>query len=232
MEILIVEDEIGLGKSLNNYLSLEGFIVEVAQTLRKARESVEEEPDLIVLDWTLPDGNGIELLRELRKKEVLTPVIMLTAKSELIDKVLGLELGANDYLTKPFEPRELLARINAQLRVLDQLKGNHKHPKYFHEEKTFSNSGIEMNTGIREVRYLGRKVELTRMEFELLRVFLEAPNQVLSRTELLNNVWGYDNFPTTRTVDNHVAQLRKKLGLSFFELVHRVGYRFVPQANE
>ena len=222
MRILLVEDEEALGKNLTKYLAAEGYQTSVSSSLSTARAAILKKPHLVLLDWMLPDGSGTELLREWRKKDVTIPVILLTAKSELVDKVLGLELGANDYITKPFEPRELLARINVQLR-------GYRHPTVFHDEQYIRGAEIEMDTGTRIVKFRGRCVDLTRLEFELLKLFLKAPGQVFPRTELLNTVWGYDNYPTTRTVDNHVSQLRKKFSSHLFELVHRVGYRFVPK---
>jgi DNA-binding response OmpR family regulator len=224
---LLVEDERGLSDNLARYLGNQGFNLEVVETLSAARVAMNNPPDLVILDWMLPDGNGIELIQEWRKKELLIPVILLTAKTELIDKILGLELGANDYLTKPFEPRELVARINAQLRTFQSLGRNSGSTRPRHGEESLSASNIQLNAGTREVHYHGDLIELTPMEFNLLRVFMESPNHVFSRSELLDEVWGYKNFPTTRTVDNHVSNLRKKISPELFEIVYRVGYRFI-----
>jgi DNA-binding response OmpR family regulator len=220
-KLLLVEDERGILNSLSEYLSGEGFDVSLAPTATEAEEALKSAPpSLIILDWVLPDRSGIELLKDWRRRDISLPVILLTAKADLIDRVLGLELGANDYVTKPFEPRELLARIHVQLRHTGA--GTTARPR-------LHSSGIEMDTRAREVRFRGARVELKRLEFDLLQTFLEAPHCVFSRSELLNNVWGYDSYPTTRTVDNHVSQLRRKLRPELFELVHRVGYRFVPR---
>jgi DNA-binding response OmpR family regulator len=167
----------------------------------------------------LPDGQGIDLLRELRNKKNMTPVIILTAKADLIDKVLGLETGANDYLTKPFEPRELLARIHVQERL------NQKGGTAVPEKKVFELNEIVMDLVKREVTFKGTLVELTKMEFDLLHLLLEYPNRAFGREELLNKVWGYENYPTTRTVDTHVLQLRQKFYDDLIETVRGVGYR-------
>jgi DNA-binding response OmpR family regulator len=170
----------------------------------------------------LPDGQGIESLKKWRAKNLQTPVILLTARAELIDKVLGLELGGNDFVTKPFEPRELVARIRVQLRARQPSQGA---PGSI-QPAGLSLGGITLNVSTVEVFYLGSLVAITKTEFELLKMFLENPNQVFSREELLKKVWGYDQFPSTRTVDTHVLQLRQKFRPEMFETVHGIGYRF------
>jgi DNA-binding response OmpR family regulator len=214
--LLLVEDEENIRASLVQYLTKEGFDILEAKTLKEARLCLGEDPHLIILDWMLPDGEGTELLKEWRKSDVSLPIILLTAKAETIDKVLGLELGANDYLTKPFEPRELLARIRVQLRSPSVVSSKSAQLNY---------SAISMDLRMRTVCFEGTPVELTKMEFELLKLFVENPNQVFSREELLNRVWGYDQFPTTRTVDTHILQLRQKLRDNLFETVRGIGYR-------
>lgn len=176
-----------------------------------------KKPDLVLLDWMLPDGQGIDLLRDLRNKGLKVPVIFLTAKADVIDKVLGLESGANDYVTKPFEPRELLARVRLRLRSTSSQAV---------ESDALHSGGIEVNDREKRVFYRRQEVNLTKMEYLLLKLFLENPGRVFSREELLNKVWGYDSYPTTRTVDNHVLQLRQKLKESYFETVRGIGYRF------
>lgn len=215
-KILLIEDELNLQKSLAEYLSKEGFLVITSSSLHDAETSLTEKPDLILLDWMLPDGQGIELIKKWRTAGNMIPIILLTARSELIDKVLGLELGANDYLTKPFEPRELLARIHVQIRSLA--------PKENRDVMTIAN--IQFVTSSREVFYLNTKLDLTKTEYDLLKIFVENPNKVFSREELLNQVWGYDRTPTTRTVDTHILQLRQKTHAELFETMHGVGYRF------
>ena len=210
MKYLLVEDDRALADSLAGYLRGEGFEALPAATLAEARRA--KGYAIVLLDWKLPDGPGIELLKQWRAEGTRVPVILLTARAELVDKVLALELGANDYLTKPFEPRELVARMRAQLRaVLPAAR--------------LSVLGVELCATTRRVTYEGRAVELTRMEFDLLKLLLENPGQVFSRDELLDRVWGYEHYPTTRTVDTHVLQLRQKLSSSLFETVRGVGYR-------
>jgi DNA-binding response OmpR family regulator len=214
--ILLVEDEENFRVSLSKYLTKENFEILEAKTIGEAKGLILQDPDLVVLDWMLPDGEGPDLLKEWRKNDIAIPVILLTARTETIDKVLGLELGANDYLTKPFEPRELLARIRVQLRSTPL-----KQALSFVLE--YGPIFIDLKT--REVFYEKKPAVLTKMEFELLKLFVENPNQVFSRDELLNKVWGYDQFPTTRTVDTHILQLRQKLNDDMFETVRGIGYR-------
>jgi DNA-binding response OmpR family regulator len=214
--LLIVEDDPNLMESLASFLRYEGFEVTVAASLAAARAKITEGPRLVVLDWMLSDGQGVELLKEWRSAGNSVPVILLTARTELIDKILGLEWGANDYVTKPFEPRELLARIRVQLRS----------PNHEVESAKLEGAGISLCPLSREVEYLGQPVAMKKMEFELLKMFLENPDKVFSRDELLNTVWGYDNYPTSRTIDTHVLALRQKFGDETFETVRGIGYRF------
>jgi len=218
--ILLVEDDAVLLESLEDYLAKDGFEVEPVSDLKSAREKLASDPDLLVLDWMLPDGQGIELIREMRESGSNLPVILLTARSELVDKVLGLELGANDYMTKPFAPRELVARIRAQLRSRKEESGGKTG-----DLKILSSGEIRLNSGSMEVRFQDDLVSLTRMEYSLLLFFLENPDQVFSRDEILDSVWGL-RYPTTRTVDMHIAQLRQKFEPAYFETVHGTGYRF------
>lgn len=222
--ILLAEDEVNVRKPLEDYLRKEGFHVVEAASLREAETKIADAPDVILLDWMLPDGQGIELLKKWRRAGVLTPTILLTSRADLVDKVLGLELGANDYVTKPFEPRELVARIRVQLRQIEITQT----PAKAQKEQRVDVSGISLNVTTHEATYTGTILGLTKTEFELLRVFLESPNQVFSREELLKKVWGYDQYPTTRTVDTHILQLRQKTKPDFFETVHGIGYRFRP----
>lgn len=219
-KILLVEDDPGLNLSIREYLEKEGYAVTTATNLADAERSVPEfAPALILLDWMLPDGQGIDFLRKLRARGGRTPVLFLTARAELVDKVLGLETGANDYIVKPFEPRELVARIRAQLRF-----GMNAHSK--NRKSTISAAGIVMDPETRNTTLDGIPIpSLTKMEFDLLRIFCENPGRVFTRDELLTKVWGYESFPTTRTVDTHILQLRQKFGDEKFETVRGVGYR-------
>lgn len=219
-KLLLVEDDTNLSKGVIKFLKTENFEVEHVETLKKAKEKNLEHFNLIILDWMLPDGQGVDFLQEIRRTNSHIPVIMLTARTELMDKVIGLEIGANDYITKPFEPRELIARIRVQLRTL-----NTQAPK-----KSISHiqrGEIQINIETREVRFKNKPVNLTKMEYDLLKLLIENPGKVFTRDEILNKVWGFENFPTTRTVDTHMLQLRQKFDDSLFETVRGVGYRFV-----
>lgn len=214
--ILIVEDDINLGPSLKKVCEAEGMEATLLNTLAKARDAALDSFDVVILDWMLPDGQGIDFLKEIKQQVKSLPVIMLTARTELIDKVLGLETGANDYMTKPFESRELIARIRVQLRDKSVMKEK--------EEKIIIGKlSIELQS--REVVYDGKKISLTKMEYELLKILAENPKQTFSRENLLDKVWGYDNFPTTRTVDTHVLQIRQKTGDDIIETIRGLGYR-------
>lgn len=217
--ILIVEDDEGLGSTLRTFLRDEGYNVDLAPSITEAKTKDYSEYELMILDWMLPDGQGIDYLRELRGEGVKLPVIMLTARTEVIDKVVGLESGADDYLTKPFEPRELAARIRVQLRHQSE-KGESG------QESTQMKLGeLMIDRERREVTYKGNITDFTKMEYEFLVLLAESPNRAFSREEILNKVWGYENYPSTRTVDTHVLQIRQKLYDGLIETVRGVGYR-------
>jgi two-component system, OmpR family, alkaline phosphatase synthesis response regulator PhoP len=223
--ILLVEDEPGLVLTLTDRLSSEGYTVEAATDgeaglVRAAGEGF----DLIILDVMLPRLNGFDLCRDLRQRGVLTPVIMLTARGQVFDKVVGLKLGADDYVTKPFEMAELLARIESLLRRVPAV------PAPLSEGYQFGPVRIDFRRA--EVTSEGQTVELSAREFGLLRYFIEHRGSTISRDELLNEVWGYNSVPSTRTVDVHVAWLRQKLEPNprhpqFILTVHGLGYKFV-----
>lgn len=220
--VLVVEDDPALARSLNDYLAREGFDVQLAASLALGRRALADfRPDVMVLDWMLPDGQAIDWVKELRRNNDPIRVLILTARAEVVDRIVGLETGANDYLTKPFEPRELVARIRVQARELARVPP---------PSSKLAARGICVDLITREVTSASVPVQLTRMEFELLRVMLESPNKVFSREELLNLVWGFETFPTTRTVDTHILQLRQKLDAQAFETVRGVGYRFRTEA--
>lgn len=218
-KVLIVEDDEGLGSTLRTFLRDEGYDVELTPNITQAKTKDYSSYELMILDWMLPDGQGIDYLRELRATGVKLPVIMLTARTEVIDKVVGLESGADDYLTKPFEPRELAARIRVQLRHQSE-KGASEG-----EEVKITLGDIVIDRERREVTYKNQLVEFTKMEYEFLVLLAESPNRAFSREEILNKVWGYENYPSTRTVDTHVLQIRQKLYDSLIETVRGVGYR-------
>lgn len=218
-KILLVEDDNNLGEALEKYLSKEGCEVVRAKNLGEASEQSLQEKDIVILDWMLPDGQGIDWLEKIRTQGHLLPVIMLTARNELIDKVVGLERGANDYMTKPFEPRELMARIRVQLRAAKVVPAEEQESEIVRKE-------LVISPETREVKYRDQLIELTKMEFNLLQLLAEKPGRAFSREEILNKVWGFENYPTTRTVDTHVLQLRQKFEDEMIETVRGIGYRF------
>ncbi len=222
--ILLVEDEPGLILTLSDRLKSEGYEVGIAQDKPIGfRLATQDRWDLMLLDVMLPGGSGFDLVREIRSRGVDTPVIMLTARGEIVDRVLGLKLGADDYLTKPFEMLELLARIEAHLRRRTS-SGAGAHEYRFDD--------ILIDTRKAEVTRAGRLLDLSAREFLLLKYFAEHPDEVLSRDKLLNDVWGYRSMPSTRTVDVHVAWLRQKIEASskhprHLLTIHGLGYKFV-----
>ncbi len=222
-KILIIEDEEGLAVAIRDRLTSEGYKAECELNgVEGFNRAAGEHFDALILDVMLPDKNGFDICRDLRQKSVSIPILMLTARGQLIDKVLGLKLGADDYLTKPFEMMELLARVEALLRR-DQL--------HLQKQATWQFGEIEVNFHRSEVKRQGELVELSPIEFHLLQHFIENRGQVLSRDQLLDAVWGYDAMPSTRTVDVHVAWLRQKLETDpshpqYILTAHRRGYKF------
>ncbi len=225
-KILLVEDDVSLGKGILDFLKMEGFDACWAQTLEEARKVDLAPINLIIQDWMLPDGQGIDFLKEIRAKNIKTPMIILTAKTDLIDKVVGLESGANDYITKPFESRELLARVRVQLRIGEQGGATGKEVD---TKGVLTLGKLKIDNDTREVTWDGELVELTKMEFDFLKLLVENPNRALSRDEILNKVWGYECYPSTRTVDTHVLQLRQKFNEQLIETVRGIGYKLRPQ---
>jgi len=221
--LLLVEDEPGLVRTLTDMLRAEGYDVGVATDARSALElSTERRFDLVILDVMLPDGDGFDVCRRLRRAGKSMPVLMLTARGETGDKVAGLGSGADDYLTKPFEPAELVARIEAQLRRAQGLVGLAEH--------RFGDTCIDLRRGT--VTRAGKPVELTARLLELLTYFIEHRGETLTRNELLDKVWGFDAMPTTRTVDVHVSWLRHQIepdpsNPRYLLTVRGLGYRFV-----
>jgi DNA-binding response OmpR family regulator len=216
--ILIAEDDTRLVAFLEKGLRAGGYApTAVTDGLAAGALASAEQFDLIVLDLGLPNKGGIEVLRDLRAAGDHTPVIVLTARDDAGDRVAGLEAGADDYMGKPFNLEELIARIRARLR------SSGSRPEDDHRIEVGS---IVMDVRTRWVSDDGEPVELSAREFELLRTFLERPNQVLSREQILAHVWGYDYDPGSNVVDVYVGYLRRKLGAERFETVRRVGYRF------
>ena len=222
--ILIIEDEPGLVLTLSDRLGREGHVVEAATEGREGLARASQEAfDLLLLDVMLPGLGGFDILRDLRQQGVETPVIMLTARGQVIDKVLGLKLGADDYLTKPFEMMELLARIEARLRRYA--------PKDTVDAEAYRFGVIQVDFRKAEVTRDGAAVELSAREYQLLRYFIEHRGATISRDELLNHVWGYHAMPNTRTVDVHVAWLRQKIEPNpkhpqYVITAHGLGYKF------
>jgi DNA-binding response OmpR family regulator len=223
-KVLVIEDDAAILRGLVDNLTYEGHEVftaangEAGHDLQRSRK-----PDLIILDLMLPRMSGLELCRKLRGEGIQTPILMLTARSEESDRVIGLDLGADDYVTKPFSVRELMARVRALLR------------------RTHSSADLPGDLQFGDVvvdfrRYVARRrgklVEMTRKEFATLRLLAARAGEVVSREELLNEVWGYEAYPVSRTVDNHIAGLRAKLEKDparpvHIRTVHGVGYKFV-----
>jgi two-component system alkaline phosphatase synthesis response regulator PhoP len=221
--VLLVEDEPGLQLALTDRLASEGYRVEAAADGHTAVKRATSEPfDVIVLDVMLPGRDGFDVAKTVRQQGVQTPILMLTARTQVVDRVVGLKLGADDYLTKPFEMMELLARIEAKLRrapAMARLADGYQ----------FGTVAIDFRKA--EVTRDGQPLDLAAREFQLLRYFIEHRGATLTRDELLNEVWGYNAMPSTRTVDVHVAWLRQKLEPTpkhpqYILTIHGLGYKF------
>jgi DNA-binding response OmpR family regulator len=221
--ILVVEDDRAVQKALKRLFEAEGFTVEISADGKSALEAYRAAtPAAVVLDLRLPALSGRDVCREIKQEAPSLPVIVLSAASDVSDKVLLLELGADDYVTKPFSPRELLARVRAALRRTSR--------PAIGEVSGFD--GISVDFVRMEVTRDGQAIGLTAQEFKTLKFFMQNAERVISRDELLNEVWGYQNYPSTRTVDNHILKLRQKLEREpanpvHFRTVHGMGYKFV-----
>ncbi len=224
-QILLIEDEPGLVLTLRKRLESEGFGVKVAGNGDEGLQQAIQEPiDLVLLDVMMPGRDGFEVCSEIRRHKEFLPIIMLTARSQTMDKVLGFRLGADDYLTKPFQMAELIARIKALLRRTvskDEAAQEHRY--------AFGDVLIDFRRA--EVKIKEALVSLSAKEFQLLRYFVEHCGEVRSREDILNEVWGYPTVPNTRTVDVHVARLRQKIEPNptkpiYLLTVHNIGYRF------
>jgi two-component system alkaline phosphatase synthesis response regulator PhoP len=222
--ILIVEDEPAMVAGLRDNFEYEGYdVISAGDGVAGLERALAEQPDLVVLDVMMPRMSGLDVCKQLKAKRPAMPIIMLTARGQEIDKVVGLELGADDYVTKPFSIRELMARVKAVLRRVSP-------PSTTPEVYRFSD--VEVNTRNNEVRRAGSPIELSSKEFALLAYFVAHPAETLSRDRLLDAVWGYENYPNTRTVDTHILHLRQKLEPNpeeprLFLTVHGSGYKFV-----
>lgn len=224
--ILLVEDEAGLVMTIRDRLEEERYKVEVAEDGAIGYKHASSGTyDLIILDLMLPEKGGLDICRDLRQNGIETPILMLTAKGQVIDKVLGLKLGADDYMQKPFEMMELLARVEVQLR-------KKKRAQEKSDMREYSFGDVQLNFKKMLVTKAGDEVTLSAKEFQLLRFLVENEGGILTRDQLLNEVWGYDSLPSTRTVDVHIAWLRQKLEddsryPKYILTVHGFGYKFV-----
>jgi DNA-binding response OmpR family regulator len=219
--VLVIEDEAAIAASVAARLRREGFRVETASDGRSGVEmSLRLRPDLVVLDVMLPGLDGLEVCRRIQRERPV-PVLMLTARDDESDILVGLGVGADDYMTKPFSPRELVARVKALLRRVERLPGPAATPLRIGD--------LEIDPAAREVRRGGEPTHLTPTEFDLLHHLAQRPGVVLSRERLLAEVWGYRDGSGARTVDSHVRALRRKLGADTIRTVHGVGYALRPE---
>ena len=223
-KILVVEDEPNMVVGLRDNFEFEGYeVITASDGIEGLERALKESPDLVVLDVMMPRMSGLEVCKQLRAKRASLPIIMLTARGQEVDKVVGLELGADDYVTKPFSIRELLARVKAVLRRTAVI------PK---DQEQHSFGDVEVDLRRCRVLKSGKALDVSSKEFELLKYFICHSGETLSRHRLLEDVWGYEHYPTTRTVDTHLVRLRQKLEPNpeepqYFLTVHGTGYRFV-----
>lgn len=226
-KILIVDDEPAMREGLADNLEFEGYETEMAANGKEGLDMIiSRKYDLVVLDVMMPEMSGFDVCKELRKRNIAVPVILLTAKGEEIDKVLGLELGADDYITKPFSLRELIARIKAILRRAQPSTGTE------HPEKYVNIGLMQVDFTNYKARIADKEVKLSHREFEILHFLWDHKQEVVSRDDLLKNIWEYDEFPTTRTVDNFILKLRQKIEKNpsvpeIIITVHGVGYKLL-----
>jgi len=223
-KVLVVEDDEAMAVALQDGFEYEGYEVTLARDGAQGMElSTSGSPDLIILDVMLPKVTGLDICKRLRSEGSTVPIIMLTARGQEVDKVLGLKLGADDYVTKPFSFMELMARVEAVLRRTSGAR---------EALDSFTFGDVSVNFKTHEATRAGKPIRLSAREFQLLRFFIERRGEVVTREQLLDGVWGYENMPFTRTVDMHIAKLRKKIEESphepkFLVTVHRVGYKFL-----
>lgn len=223
-KLLIIEDDPALSKGISIFLNEEGFETDTASDgIEGYNKALKPGIDLIILDLILPNKNGIDVCRELRENKIMVPIIILSSRKDDSDKIVGLELGADDYVTKPFNNRELLARIKAVLRRYEN-----------HDIKTidkFSFGKITVDFINHELFNDGNLVKMSETEFNVMKYLIEHQGEVVTRNMLLDDVWGYESFPTTRTVDNYILSLRKKIEEipskpKYLLTIHTAGYKF------
>ncbi|KJR98496.1 MAG: transcriptional regulator [Peptococcaceae bacterium BRH_c4a] len=225
VSLLVVDDEIKIRELVKAYLQKEGFQADEAENGCEALERVNAQHyDAIIMDLMMPGMDGVELCREIRKSSDV-PIIMLTAKGEEIDRILGLELGADDYIVKPFSPRELVARVKAILRRVKKVD------PASNEQVLYEGKGMIINDETRQVTVVGQLVNLTPKEYELLSCLARHPGRVFTREQLLKQVWGYDFYGEARTVDTHITRLREKISRinsahQYVSTVWGMGYKF------
>ena len=230
--VLVVEDSRAMQRTLQRLFQADALEVQIASDGPAGLESFRKQtPTAVVLDLKLPGISGKELCREFKSIAASVPIVVLSANSEVEDKVLLLELGADDYVTKPFSPKELLARVRRAMRRGSAPPAGNNQPVTVRELVTFGDVSIDFTS--MEASRSGRPVTMTAQEFKVVRFFSKSPGRVISREELLNEVWGYHNYPSTRTVDNHILRLRHKLepdpaNPRYFLTMHGAGYKFVP----
>jgi len=222
--VLAIEDDPAVQRALRRTFETAGFDITVAADGTSAMDIFRSTtPRVVILDLRLPGRSGQDICREIKRQAPAVPILVLSAAGDVVDKVLMLELGADDYVTKPFSPRELLARVRAAVRRLNQTP---------EKRELYTFDDVEVNFAKMELWKDGKLVPLTPQEFKMLRFFLNNEERVISRAELLNEVWGYNSYPTTRTVDTHILRLRQKLERDpaepvHFRTVHGTGYKFV-----
>jgi DNA-binding response OmpR family regulator len=215
LKILIIEDEPAILLGLKDELSKEYTVLEAANASVALELANKEQPELILLDIILPDIDGFTLCQRLKEDGVDSSIIMLTARDEVVDKVKGLELGADDYITKPFSLKELMARVKAVLRRRE-----------FAPAKEYKDEMLEIDFKRYKAKRRQKPLTLSSLEFKLLRFLISNKDRVISRKELLEHVWGYHIIPSTRTVDAHILSLRKKIGRDYISTIHKAGYSF------
>lgn len=225
--IVIAEDEDAIRLGLKDSLEMEGYKVHAASDGEQALEAaIKTRPDVVILDLMMPKLDGYEVCRRLREKKITAFVLMLTAKKEEVDRVMGFNAGADDYMIKPFSLMELLAKIKAIFRRIKKEKV---------ECEVYAMSGLEMDFRKYELKLKGKPVECSTKEFEIMKYFVLHPGEVVSREDLLDSVWGYEVYPSTRTVDNFIVRLRQKLEKEpeepvIIRSIRGVGYKFCPES--
>jgi DNA-binding response OmpR family regulator len=232
--VLVIEDSRPMQRTLQRLFVADSLEVRIASDGVEGLESFRQAPpNVVVLDLKLPGLSGKELCRSIKSEMPSLPIVVLSANADVDDKVLLLELGADDYVTKPFSPKELLARVRRAMRRNGRPQETTRYPRMTYIHKLLVFGDVEIDFTSMEAKRAGSSVSMTAQEFKLVRFLSDSPERVVPRDELLNEVWGYQNYPSTRTVDNHILRLRQKLEIDpsqprHFVTVHGAGYKFVP----